>query len=66
MCVLSAPPTGTSGISVKAGRFREDLYYRIACLAVRLPPLRERLDDIELLAPNLLERISGAMSATTA
>jgi transcriptional regulator with PAS, ATPase and Fis domain len=47
---------------VKAGEFREDLYYRIACLAVRLPPLRERIDDIQLLAPNLLEPISNTMS----
>ena len=47
---------------VKAGQFREDLYYRIACLAVRLPPLRERLDDIGVLAPNLLELISRTMS----
>ena len=47
---------------VKAGQFREDLYYRIACLAVRLPPLRERLDDIGMLAPNLLEVISRTMS----
>jgi two-component system, NtrC family, response regulator AtoC len=47
---------------VKAGQFREDLYYRIACLAVRLPPLRERLDDISMLAPNLLELISRTMS----
>jgi transcriptional regulator with PAS, ATPase and Fis domain len=43
---------------VKEGRFREDLYYRIACLAVRLPPLRERLDDIAVLASTLLEGIS--------
>ena len=47
---------------VKAGQFREDLYYRIACLAVRLPPLRERIDDIQMLAPNLLEPISSTMS----
>jgi len=47
---------------VKTGRFREDLYYRIACLAVRLPPLRERIDDIQLLAPDLLEPISSTMS----
>jgi transcriptional regulator with PAS, ATPase and Fis domain len=47
---------------VKEGQFREDLYYRIACLAVRLPPLRERLDDIGLLAHTLLELISRTMS----
>jgi transcriptional regulator with PAS, ATPase and Fis domain len=47
---------------VKAGQFREDLYYRIACLAVRLPPLRERLDDVSVLAPNLLELVSRTMS----
>jgi len=47
---------------VTVGLFREDLYYRIACLAVRLPPLRERLEDISVLAPNLLELISQTMS----
>ena len=47
---------------VKAGQFREDLYYRIACLAVRLPPLRERIDDIKMLAPTLLEPIGNTMS----
>jgi transcriptional regulator with PAS, ATPase and Fis domain len=46
---------------VKAGRFREDLYYRIACLAVRMPPLRERMDDIDVLVPSLLEGIGHTM-----
>lgn len=46
---------------VSDGQFREDFYYRIACLAVRLPPLRERLDDIGLLATELLYLVSRTM-----
>ncbi len=41
---------------VEAGRFREDLYYRIATLVVEIPPLRERREDIDLLARFFLER----------
>ncbi|MGE0790008.1 MAG: sigma 54-interacting transcriptional regulator [Sandaracinaceae bacterium] len=40
---------------VNDGRFRADLYHRLAVVSVEMPPLRERLDDLELLAHELLE-----------
>ena len=41
---------------VKAGRFREDLFYRVKVVTIHIPPLRERLGDLRLLAEHFLKK----------
>ena len=46
---------------VRTKRFRDDLYYRISTLTLRIPPLRERPEDILILARNILASVCGRM-----
>jgi two-component system response regulator PilR (NtrC family) len=59
--ILSATHKNLSQM-VSDGEFREDLYYRINVIELHVPALRERGDDVLLLADHILDRLNAAMS----
>ncbi len=56
---IIAATHGNLAEAMAAGRFREDLFYRLETFTVRVPPLRERDDDIELLAVRLVDQLAA-------
>ena len=58
MRILAATQPRTSSARSREGRFRQDLYYRLAAFPLRVPPLRERPDDVATLARDVLEDIA--------
>ncbi len=64
--VIGATNSDLAGM-VRAGTFREDLYYRLNVISFELPPLRDRREDIPILVQHFLEKFatSGAVAAET-
>lgn len=62
--VIAAAKQPIEGL-VKTGRFREDLYYRLNVVPLRIPPLRERPEDVPLLADFFLQNLATRMNRET-
>ena len=58
-CRIVAATNRKPDVAIKDGKLREDLYFRICAISVHLPPLRERRDDIILLASAFLKRFAA-------
>ena len=63
--IVSATHQDLAGLVAK-GRFRQDLYYRLNVIEVRVPPLRDRLDDVPQLAGAILQRIADRTASPQA
>ena len=58
---IVAATTRNLAEEVKDGLFRDDLYYRLNVFSIKLPPLRDRMEDIPLLVDHFIKKINGKM-----